>query len=452
MPKLQMKESKNITRSIFLTILSQFPAHAFGIIAGIFITRILGPEGKGEYTMFYANTNLFQTIFGFSIINSIIFFTASKKISREKLKSIISILLLLTITLSIIFLGVWINSKYKDLLFSSNNYSFLLIILFLITILISQLNATFTAYFQGLRHFRIVNKILVLNGAYNCILFTCMYFLYRYDHYTFDLIDIVLVSVIILLLNTIHWYVYYLKHGIVKWNLNLNWKEDFSIFFKFTGLNHLSNILLFFNHRLILWVVAFYLDNWELGIFSLGMGLAQLLYLFSNPLTLLLESFLSSDKAENIGDLFSIFSRIQFTAILILCIIAALVSPFIIPFIYGSDFSHSVSILNVIMIGIILSCQSEIISSFFLANNQLKYNVISSSIGICITIITAPLLIKEYQLIGAAFSQILTYLGIFIYLLISVRIKGGIDNNLFFITRSDIKFIKTQLQIARRKK
>lgn len=447
-----MKESQNITRSTLLTILSQLPAHAFGILTGVFITRILGPEGRGLYTIFYANTTLFSTVFGFSVVNSIIFFTANKRITEQKLKTIVSALLLLTAILSAIVLIIWINSRYEDLFLPDSTPTLLLIILFFVTILISQLNAMFTAYFQGLRHFRIVNKILILNGVYGCILFACMYFLHRYEYYVFDLVDIVLLSVIVLLINTLHWYVYYLKNGFVKWDLSFDLKEDFSVFFKFTGLNHISHILLFFNHRLILWIIAFYLDNWELGVFSLGMGLAQLLYLFSNPLTLILESFLSADKEKNRGELFSRFSRIQFTSVLIVCIIAALISPFLVPLIYGRDFTPSVSILNIIMIGVIMSCQSGIMSSFFLASNQLKHNVASSSIGVLITILSAPLLIKEYQLIGAAFSQVLTYLGIFIYLLIAVRIKGGVDNNLFFITLSDIKFIKKQLQIVRRKK
>lgn len=447
-----MKESQNITRSTLLTILSQLPAHAFGILSGVFITRILGPEGRGLYTIFYANTTLFSTVLGFSVINSIIFFTANRKITGQKLKTIVSVLLFFTAVLSAIVLIIWIKSPYEDLFLPDFTPPFLLIVLFFITILITQLNAAFTAYFQGLRHFRIVNKILILNGVYGCILFACMYFLHRYEYYVFDLVDIVMLSVVVLIINTVHWYVYYLKHGLVKWDFKLNWKQDFGTFFKFTGLNHLSHILLFFNHRLILWIIAFYLDNWELGVFSLGMGLAQLLYLFSNPLTLILESFLSSDKTENRGELFSRFSRIQFTSVLIVCIIAALISPFIVPLIYGNEFSYSVSILNIIMIGVIMSCQSGIISSFFLASNQLKHNVISSSIGVFITLISAPLLIKEYQLIGAAFAQILTYLGIFIYLLITVRIKGDVDNNLFFITFSDIQFIKKQLQIVRRKK
>lgn len=447
-----MKVSQNITRSTLMTILSQLPAHVFGILAGVFITRMLGPEGRGLYTIFYTNTILFCTVFGFSITNSLVFFTANKRIEEQRLKTIVVILLVLTFLLSVFTLVIWLNSRYAELFLPDSQPSFSLLILFLSTVLISQVNTAFTAYFQGLRHFRIANRILILNGLYSFLMFAGAYVLHIYHYYDFGLTEIIYISVVILLFNTVHWLVYYCRHACTKFSFRLSWQKDFRTFFRFTLLNHISNILLFFNHRLILWFIVFYLDNWQLGIFSLGMGLAQLLYLFSNPLTLVLESFLSADKQENRGELFSRFSRIQFTAVLIVCIIAACTSPSLIPWVYGADFKSSAAILNIILVGVIMSCQSGIIASFFLSGNELKHNAVSSAIGVVVTIVSAPILIQKYQLVGAAFAQVITYCSIFLYLLIVVRIKGTVDVNLFFITSSDIKFIREQLLIVKRKK
>lgn len=444
-----MKASQNITKSTLLTILSQFPAHVFGILAGIFVTRILGPEGKGLYTIFYANSNLFRTVFGFSIINSIVFFVANKRITEKRLKGIVSVLILLTLLLSVTFLFIWINSEYINLFLPDYEPYALLFILFIVTIVIAQINVAFTAYFQGLRHFKIVNWVLIMNGLYSFLVFSIAYLLHVFKYYCFGLPEIIILSVLILLLNTLHWVVYYLKNCKISYDFNTDWKNDFRTFFQFTGLNHIANILLFFNHRLILWFIAFYLDNWQLGIFSLGIGLAQLLYLFSNPLSLVLESFLSAEKPDNQGEVFSIFSRIQFTVILIICIIAACISPYLLPRIYGKDFEQSVGILNIILVGIVMSCQSGIFSSLFLASDRLKYNVITSVVGILTTVISAPLLIQKYQITGAAFSQLLTYTSVFLYQYILIRTKTSVDYNLFIITRTDVKFIKEQLRLVK---
>lgn len=446
-----MKASKNITRSVLLTVLSQLPAHLFGILAGIFITRILGPEGKGLHAIFYADINLFRTLFGFTIINSIVFFVANKRISEERLKSIISILLIATTVLSIIALIIVINSTYSDTFFPDFNPSFLLLVFFLVTMLISQINAAFTAYFQGLKHFKAVNRILILNGAYGVIIFAIVYFLHTRHYYWFGLTEIVGLSLFVLLLNTLHWYSYYRKNGKIQFDFKLNWKQDFKTFFQFTGTNHLANVLIFFNHRLILWFIAYYLELEQLGIFALGIGLAQLLYYFSNPLSLVLESFLSSEKSENQKELFSIFSRIQFSIVAIICISAALLSPYLLPWLYGKDFEQSAGILNIILIGILMSCQSGIFSSLFLASDRLKYNVIASVIGVLATVVSAPFLIQKYGITGAAFSQLITYASVFLYQYILIRTKTAVDRNLFVLTKRDVLFIKEQLRLKQNK-
>lgn len=436
--------SQNITKSTILTILSQVPAHLFGLLAGVFITRILGAEGKGLYALFNTNMTFFCTIFGFSIINSIVYFTANKKISESRLTTIISILLAVTTVLSVIALIIWINSDYIQLFLPVHHITVNLLIVFIVTILISQINAAFTAYFQGLRDFKIVNKILIINGVYCLAIYGVAYFLHRKDYYHFGLSEVIFLSIIVLLMNTIHWCVYYFKNRKISFAGSSELKADFKQFFEFTGLNHLSLVLQFLNHRLILWLIVVYLDNWELGIYSLSMGLGQLLFLFSNPLTLVLESFLSADKVENRGKVFSRFSRIQFTVVLLVCILAASLGPSVLPLIYGKEFTESAEILNVLLIGVIFACQSSIISSLLLANNQLKYNIVASLIGIITTVGLAPYFFGEYKMMGAAIAQNIAYFAVFVYLLIIIRKQLNVDTNLFIITRSDIQFIKRQ--------
>lgn|GEM_PF-6122448 len=437
-----MKASKNIARSILLTVLTLFPAHLFGVIAGVFIARILGPEGKGTFTIFYADEHLFRTVFGFTLTNSIIFFVASKRISVERLKSIVTVLIFGTVVLSAITLFVWINSKYVHYFIPSYEVTSCLIILFLATIFISQINTAFTAYFQGLKHFKIVNKVLLLNGFYGFLLFLAAYLLHENNWYQVQLIDIIALSVLILLISSLHWFYYYFKTGYVNFSFDFNWKDDFKAFFRFAGLNHLSKIFIFLNHRIILWFIALYLDNWHVGIFSLAIGLAQVLTSFS----VVLESFLSSENRVDQAAIFSIFSRVQFTLVFTICLLVTILSPYLVPFIYGVEFTESIGVLNIVIVGILFAYQSGNFSSLLVAGDQIKYNVVSSSMGILVTVITAPLLIEKYSIIGAAYSQLIAYLTVFGFQYITILIKTEVDRNLFFITRSDFKYVCSQLR------
>lgn len=444
-----MKASKNITKTTLLTILAQLPAHVFGIVAGIFITRILGPEDKGLFTIFNTNINLFITLFGFTVSNSIIYFVSSKKIAEESIKSIAMFIITLTLLFTLITLAVWLNTKFSYLFMPDYSINIILILLFLSTILITQINLIFTAYFQGIKHFKIVNQILMLNGFYSLIVFAIAYLLNRFEVYSVDLIDVILLSILVLLMNTAHWLYYYVRLNKNLFRFNLHFGKDLKIFLKFTGLNHFANILIFLNQRMIIWFIAFYLDNWHLGIFSVGIGLAQLLYFFSSPISLILESFLSAQNQEKQNETFAIFSRLMFTIVLLICIVVLLVSSYVIPWLYGKEFYDSAVILNVVIFGILLSSHSSLLSSLFLAKDKLKYNVISSVFGVLTTLITAPIFIQKYQLMGAAYAQLATYTIIFTvqYYFVNKHLFG--NTNIFFLTRKDIRFLKKQLLLAK---
>lgn len=434
-----------------MTVISQLPAHLLGILAGVFMTRILGPEGKGVYSIFYADVVLFLTLFGFTISNSIVIFVSNKKISLSHLKGIV--VFFITVSLLFLLLVLFIIKSFDliPVFIPEYEVNLAMVVIFILITISLQLYNILTAYFQGLRLFRKVNQVIVLNAIYNFVAFLIAYTLHITGVFHFGLIEIIFVVFIVHLIVAMHRFIDYRKLGNIKIKFGTKWKQDFKKFIQFTSINHLSTILRFFNEKLILWFVAFYLDNWKLGIFALGIGLTTIFNYFLNPLTSILESFLSSDETEEKGKLFSIFSRIQFSIFLIVCFMAYLLSPYLIPLIYGVDFTASVQVLKILLFGVVLSSQSGIISSYFLATNKLKYNVVASIIGVIITATCAPILIKSYDLIGAAYCQLLTLTSVFLFQFVCIKLFGKVDKNLIIITKSDILFIKEQLKLARSK-
>lgn len=447
-----MEGSNNISRSTFLTILSQVPSHLFGILAGVFITRILGVEGKGVYTLFYTNVSLLTTVFGLSVSNSIVFFTANKKINKAVLSAIILVILLFTLVASTLFTLGWINSNYVDLFLSEYKISLSVIALFISTILISQVNLVFTSYFQGKRNFKIANRVLILNSVYSFLGFGIAYMLKELQFIQIDFIDVVLIYLLILLINTFHWWFYYRKSNHFSFDFRHKWKENFKLFINFTGLNHFSNIILFVNSKLAIWIIAYYLDEKKLGIYSLAIGLGQLVFYLSEPLKLVLESFLNDHKRQDADriKLFARFSRIQFSVIIVICILGLLLAPYLIPLVYGIEFTPSISIFNIFIVSVLFSCQAGLVNSFFISNNMVKYNLIASIIGLIINVIATPLLIQWDGISGAAHAQNITYAIVYLILLLFLNYRTQkFDWNIFLITKTDVQFIWNQLIVRK---
>ena len=79
---------RGLTGNILRTFSTQVPSIIISIVSGIFLTRLLGAEGKGVYAIFFANMEIMVMIFAMGCDMGIIYYGANKKISQEKLQAI----------------------------------------------------------------------------------------------------------------------------------------------------------------------------------------------------------------------------------------------------------------------------------------------------------------------------------------------------------------------------
>lgn len=433
-----MSVSKNATYSV----LTQIPTQIFGIISGIFITRILGAEGRGLYAIYYADISLFTTLLDFSIITALIYFSASKKITEPKIIGIASVFSILTVLLTALILVIWLNTPYSSLLFPKMIIKWQFILLFFIFIVISQINTIYSGLFQGIQKFNIVNKVLFFNSVSNLSLFGLAYFLHVFGYFKIDFFIVLCIGLFVILINCIQWHNHFRKHFSYTVDLNLNWKTEIKPFFQFMGLGHISNIINFFNYRLVLWILAYKLTDKDVGIFSLAAGLTQMLYFISTPLSQVLMPFLSSEEHERKKQQFQKFARVHFTLVLILGAAGAIMSPLLIPILYGSEFNDAAILFEIMLIGILLSCQTKIFASYLLSDGRVVLNLYATIIGFLLTLSFNFTLIDAYGLWGAAVAQTLSLFGIFLFVYVAIYTFAKIGTtNLFIVNFNDIRYV-----------
>ena len=437
----------SFSKSAVYTFLTQIPTQLFGIISGIFITRMLGPEGKGIYAIFYADISLFITILGFSINTAIIHYLASKKMTEEKLLGITVLFSIVTIILSLLILFIWINLPIAEILFPSSHITWPYLLWFSLFLIITQVNTVYSGFFQGVRKFDIVNRILLLNSIFNIVLYGFAFILHQYQIINIGLYEILLIALFVLIVNSFHWHVHFKKLFSYKFTFKFNWQKDIKAFFQFMGLGHLSMVINFFNYRLVLWVLAYYMDNAQVGVFSVAVGLSQLLYFISTPLSQVLMPYLSAENDEQKKIMFTRFSRIHFTIILLLAGVSLIIAPIFIPILYGGEFAQAVVAFNIIIFGIVLSCQTKIFASYFVAIHRMKLNLYATMVGFLCTVVFNFTLIKTYGINGASLAQTITYTGIFLFVFLALVtfVKVG-TWNLFFINKSDIEYARKKLR------
>ncbi|MCX7697257.1 MAG: flippase [Bacteroidales bacterium] len=435
----------SLFKNSFYTFITQVISQIISILAGIFLTRLLGPYDRGLYAIFQSDVGLFTTILGFSVNLALIYFIA-QNVSFRKINKYSLIFTATTLILSLIAFLILNLTPFLHIIFHKD-FDVEIYFAFFVVLILTQLNTVYTAYFQGIQNFNAVNKITLINSFLNFICYLTAYVLFKNYNIQIKFFEVILISVCINLL-IFFLNVYFFKNIFLP-EVKADFRRDihFKDFFTYLLTNHISIVINFFNYRLIIWIVSYYLTPEEVGYFSLALGLGILATFLSNPLSQVLFPYLSNK--ENIAeknDVFVLFARLHFSLVLPIALLVFCVSSLLIPFLYGSEFIPSVQIFNILIWGMVFSAQTKIMATFLLSINQSKYNLYGTIIGLVTNVFLSVILVRQYQLKGAAFATLLTYLVIFLVVFISLMCVGKLKKiNVFFISLKDFYQIKSLL-------
>jgi O-antigen/teichoic acid export membrane protein len=132
---------------------------------------------------------------------------------------------------------------------------------------------------------------------------------------------------------------------------------------------------------------------------------------------------------------------------MVITIIAFFVSDFIIPFVYGEEFTLTVIPFKIIIPGILFSCNTQLFATLIVACKRNILNIISTSIGLILTVALDLTLIPLYGIKGAAYATVICYISIFICtFFLSLKLLKMPFTNYFFITAGDVKLVKEKIQ------
>ncbi len=412
-----------------------------GIIAGIFITRLLGAEGRGIYSIYLSDIGLFTMIFSFSINSAITFYVAGNKIQIQKLLGISLIFLIGGVLLTLLSTGIILFSPVSNLFFPEKTNSIFYILYFLISVITGLSVTIINGLIQGYKHFNIINKISLINSILNIGFFSLTFFLTHKKIITQDHIILVFsLTLFILLINALLW-IYFLKQkaDILK-RPDFEVKEYLKPFIKYIGIIHLSIVLNFLNYRMDIWFINYYLKIKDVGIYSLAVNMAQLALFVTIPITSILVPHLTSANNENRFMMFKLYSKINFTIILLTNIFLYIFSDFIIPFLYGQEFAPAALPFRLLLFGSLLTGLSKMCGTYTFSINAVKYNLLSTIIGFLFTFIFDLLLIPVLGIIGACYASIISYAGVFIIIYLALNKHTGWKfENIFILTFTDIK-------------
>jgi len=400
-------------RSFFDDILAVMSSNIFalvlGLLTGIIISRVLGPEGRGIYTSLYVVPIIFIGFATFGIRRSAIFHIGKKKYKEEEVVSTIYFLLFFTSSLGII--GSAIAYYFID----NPDFTLPLVILALLIIPVRLATGYTRGIFLGREQFRYANRLKWLPVLLNLIFVTAFVWFAGLSVLgailaIFISYFIVAIYAILVIRKSICIRISYIKEVVLS-------------MLKLGVVYSLALFVMELNYRVDILILEQLTSFTEVGYYSLGVSIAERLWQLPFAMGIVIMS--RSANVENEDELNTDVARmlrISFLIAVIAGVVLFFVTPFVVPLLYGKEFIPSIEIIQLILPGILLFIIFRILNSRLAGMGKPEFAIYVFAPALIINIILNYVWVPDYGGLGAAMATNVSYiLGTFAFLIVFSR-------------------------------
>lgn len=400
----------SILKNVSYSFGAQIVNAAFSFVISIYLSRLLGPEGRGTNAIFQNALGFAALFFGLSINSTIIYFVNSGKIDMKKLFSSLLLFCLVSTAAVAAFLFGLKRLDLLTLVLPESYHSINYILLFSLLHFNTLLNSIFLAFLTAYKRFKTQSLLLLIPTILSLLAYVSAYHVWMRDdrEHAFDLV--LAVTTITGSLNLLLTAVFYIKEiKVFPGKELMNW-ADVRLMLMFSLMAYVGNVLQFLSYRLDFWFVDAYCGKAQLGIYSLATQLSQLLWLMPTAVSGVLYSYASSATGEEAGRYAAKLTNNALYGSLLMALAMLAIFYFTLPFIYGNEFAPAVPIMAILMFGIVPFVIPTILSSYFAAKGYFNVNFYCSCLGFLVSIVLYSTFIPLWGTFGGALSSVFSYL------------------------------------------
>ncbi len=368
----------------------------------VLLTRMIGASGFGVLTLMIANASILNLISSLGVGSGITYNLAAKNLRADKILSITFMLLLAQLFFTTIIDYGWFLQNNSFWLFKGNSLmDFVLGICFFMSLSVIE---KYNALFYGRQQFQLANNIaLVANFAllFSLLLLSICKVENNFVYFVIYIITNIFQAFVLI----ITYYLIY-RESIKVTLIN---KKEFQLFFSYSFLAFVTNILQFVAYRADYWLVDYYKGSLQLGLYSVSVRLAQLFWIIPGLFAAIIFPKVASNQIEeNSFNLLSLV-RIMNTCNIISGLLLFFFSPYLITWLFGIEYADSITPFRILLPGVITFCFSIILASYFAGINKLKVNFYGTVLCLLVIIILDIGFIPSFGIKGAALASSIGY-------------------------------------------
>ncbi len=366
--------------------------NTISFVSSIFITRLLGVEGRGALSSLSILLLSLVTISNFGSGNAIVFLINRHLPSREILMGVVNRLICWTVMIAFLLLSVLFKLNVLEV-FHFFDLKTLILIFILVIIEVSLFY--YNKILIGKANFAISNSLSILMQVLNVI---CLFILINF------LVDKLMVVVLSLFISKLISLFLLLHSEKIKVKLHRRESENIKIVRQFGWKTYLSDLASLLQSRFDQMALVILLPLDQLGTYVIMVYLAEIVYLIPDSIgpSLLNLNYKDGSNDRKL-DQTLISMRLGMFFSLVLSLVVYYVSIFVfLPFGYGLPSRLSDEVLQVLLVGTFFYGYAKYISKYF---NGLKEMVLFSSYIMMVgTIVNIVLIIIALTSFGSIFS------------------------------------------------
>lgn len=393
---------KSVVYNSVLTVFRQVAGIVIGMLSAMIIARTLGVDGQGKYALVILLPNMFYTLFNLGVSPATVYYIGKKEFQLEdvfKTNFLFSIILSgVTLGVSCLFVYLYREAFYEQIELS-------VLLMALVSLPFLFLNKNLQVIFQGKEDFSKFNFIVILNQI-GVVTFCSLFLLvFKWD-LTGAIIAFVSTQVIVFLVL-----LYFLKKefqlSIFKGSVSKTYFKK-SVVYGIKG--HISNILAFINYRADLFIIAYFLNDAAVGLYSIAVTIVERVWVVSQSVSTVLFA-----RVSNLG---TDAERAQFTAVvsrnvMFISMIGGgalyFLGGWIIQLLFGEDYTESVQPFLCLIPGVVLLSFSRILSNFFSGLGKPEINTYVALFSTVLNVGLNIYLVPKLGIVGAAIATSITY-------------------------------------------
>lgn len=201
-------------------------------------------------------------------------------------------------------------------------------------------------------------------------------------------------------------------------------------------------ILVYLNYRVDQFMIKPELGIVQLGIYTLGVSLAEMVFLIPNSIGSAFLGKLVNCNEEEKHKLTVTTMKISFYLSLIIVIVGVIGSP-LIPFIYGKAYTEAVEVTIILLLGTVVASFGKVLSNVYMSRGLMKVELLFGFLSFIINVVLNIFLIPRLGIIGSAIASTIAYIiygGLYL-IKYSRECKEGIFS-LIKIEKEELIYIK----------